>query len=139
MVKTVVIDNSALIPLFLADESPDYSRSIIKLAAEGVQLLSPSFWLAEFGNTLATCVRRQRITPAEAAHAYHKLAELPVAVVEYLDWKKLPAIHDVAVRCELSFYDALYLTLAMDEGARLATLDKALIRAAEREGVEIVS
>jgi predicted nucleic acid-binding protein len=35
----------------------------------------------------------------------------------------------------LSFYDACYLALAVDERARLATLDASLARAAKDEGV----
>ena len=39
----------------------------------------------------------------------------------------------------LTFYDALYLELAMRRELRLATLDNGLARAARRAGVEVFS
>lgn len=43
----------------------------------------------------------------------------------------------LARRHRLTFYDALYLALALREGLPLATLDRALAGAAQREGVAL--
>ena len=47
----------------------------------------------------------------------------------------LDAAFELARKHRLTFYDALYLELALRRGAQLATLDKALERAAAVEGV----
>ena len=44
----------------------------------------------------------------------------------------------LAERHRLSFYDAVYLELAKRFGAPVATLDKALARAAAAEGLPLV-
>lgn len=138
MVKPIVADNSALVPLFLPDEASGYSQALLELVLKGVPLKTASFCQIEFGNVIATSVRRKRLTQAEAAYAYKKFSELPVEFVEFVTSAAIPLIHDLAVRRDLSFYDALYLALAMEEGAKLATLDQPLKKAAEVEGVEVL-
>jgi predicted nucleic acid-binding protein len=48
------------------------------------------------------------------------------------------AVLSLARRHQLSFYDAAYLELAQRERIALATLDRALARAAVAEGVELI-
>ncbi len=136
MVKSIVLDNSALVPLFLPDESTEFSQRLLKLGTQGSLLISPSFLLIEFGNTIATAVRRNRITPAQAAFAHAQIQELPITLVDYVSARRIPSIHGLAIQYGLSFYDALYLALAMEEGASLATLDGKLKQAAVVIGVE---
>jgi len=45
---------------------------------------------------------------------------------------------DLALRHALSSYDAAYVELAVRRGLPLATLDRALARAAAAEGVELL-
>lgn len=137
MVKPIVVDNSALIPLFLPDEDAAYSQALLQQALAGHRLLSATFCLIEFGNVIATSVRRKRLTSAEAAYAHQKAASLPIEFMEVVTPTVMTTIHDLAVRRDLSFYDALYLALAMTEGAALATLDEPLRKAAKAEGVEV--
>jgi predicted nucleic acid-binding protein len=137
-VKPIVADNSALVPLFLPDEAEDYSQALLELVLKGAAMKSASFCQIEFGNVIATSVRRKRLTQAEAAYAHKKFSELPVEFVDYVTAATMPAIHDLALRRDLSFYDALYLALAMEEGAKLATLDQPLRKAAQAEGVEVL-
>lgn len=137
MVKPIVLDNSALVPLFLPDESDDYPQRVMAAAVAGASVITSSFCLIEFGNTIATCVRRGRLTSAEASHAHQMLKALPLSFRNTVTPDALPGIHDLAVRRTLSFYDALYLHLALQEGATLATLDGPLRQAAVVEGVEV--
>ena len=138
MVRNVVADNSALVPLFLPDESGEYSLSLLGMVMNGAVMKMATLCQIEFGNVIATSVRRRRLTHAEAAFAHKKFSELPMEFVDYVTSATMPAIHDLAVRRDLSFYDALYLALAMDERAILATLDKPLKQAAIAEGVEVL-
>ena len=50
----------------------------------------------------------------------------------------LSAAFSLAQTHNLSFYDAVYLELAKRQDAALASLDAALVRAAEAEGLSLV-
>jgi predicted nucleic acid-binding protein len=64
-----------------------------------------------------------------------QLAQLPIAQSDRRDER---AIFALAQRHLLTFYDAAYLELAMNETLPLATLDTALARAATAEGVPLI-
>ena len=136
--KPVVLDNSALLPLFLPDEGNEFSQRVIRDAVgAGVPLLAPTLCLLEFGHGILRAVRRARLTEAEAAQAHRGFARLPIAFREFATTANLLLIHGLAQRRTLSFYDATYLALAIHEGARLASLDDPLRAAAAAEGVEV--
>jgi predicted nucleic acid-binding protein len=135
----IVVDNSALLPLFLSDEADDYAQRVIAQAAVGETLIAPVLCLLEFGNGILKAVRKSRVTEAEAAFAHRKLAMLPIDFRDSTGALQLPLIHVLAQRRQLSFYDGSYLALALNEGARLASLDEPLKAAAKAEGVELVA
>jgi predicted nucleic acid-binding protein len=81
---------------------------------------------------------QRRLTEAEVAFAHHRFALLPIGFHDLLEASAIPLIHALAQRRRLSFYDATYLALALNEGARLASLDEALKNAATAEGVTLV-
>ena len=134
----IVIDNSALLPLFLGDEADDYTQSVIRLHLASESLIAPSLCLLEFGNGILKAVRQKRLSEAEATFAHRKFAMLPIDFRELADVSTLPLIHALAERRTLTFYDASYLSLALNEGAKLASFDEALKNAAKAEGVELV-
>ena len=135
--QPVVLDHSALLPLFLPDEGDEFSQRVIREAvAAGALLLAPTLCLLEFGHGILRAVRRQRLTEAEAAQAHRDFARLPIAFREFATTAHLPLIHGLAQRRTLGFYDATYLALTIHEGARLASLDEPLRAAAKAEGVE---
>jgi hypothetical protein len=51
VVSAVVMDNSAVVPLLMPDESPEFSEKVLSLAV-GKPLLSSRFMLIEFGNAI---------------------------------------------------------------------------------------
>ena len=63
------------------------------------------------------------------------LAELSKLPIETDPVPNLDAAFDLAVRCRLAFYDALYLELSCRRRALLATIDAPLLAAARAEGV----
>ena len=103
-------------------------------AREGrTRLVPPHFW-AELANALLLGRRfepgRAALTVAATARAGVETADRGIAgVVDALD---------LASRHRLTVYDALYLQLAADIDAELATLDRDLARAARAEGIEVV-
>jgi predicted nucleic acid-binding protein len=130
-------------------------RAIVADASVAVDVLrSEPLWTARWQEWL----RRDALIlvpahfAAEVANALLRSAKLPAGDVdmrlEFLDQlhvevadRGLPGIRG-AVRLAdqhgLSVYDAAYLELAIDVDGELATLDRALARAAAAEGVDVI-
>ena len=137
MVGVVVLDNSVVVPLVVSDEDSVYSERVVRAADTGTRLMAPALCMMEFGNAVLMCVRRERMTRAEAWSAHHLLEELPIKFGGGMSFLELTALQELALNSGLSFYDGAYLLMAMQQQARLATLDKALRAAAKAQGIEI--
>ncbi len=133
--KRYIIDNSALIPLFFDEEGTEFIHDLL-LSLES-QFCVPDFIAIEFSNVLATGIRRKRITSAEAAAHLHTFKMLDIERLAFPNVHELQDVLDLATRSGLSYYDAIYLSLAEKEGAILVTHDKKLITQAKLEGVVI--
>jgi predicted nucleic acid-binding protein len=133
--NTVVMDASALIPLFFQEEGTEASQNL--LVRKDLNCVAPSFLAIEFSNVLATGMRRKRITPAEASRHLADFRSLPLDLRSFPADRDFQSVLDVAERTSLSFYDAIYLVLARSEDATLASFDKKLKSVAEQEGVGI--
>jgi len=129
----LVIDASALIPLFFEEENTGESHEIF--ASREYDRLAPTFLAVEFSNVLATGLRRKRITPAEASQHLRDFGALDLELKPFPSRSDLQHVLDLADRTALSFHDAIYLALAQRHGALLATYDKALLKAARDSGV----
>jgi predicted nucleic acid-binding protein len=103
------------------------------LTANGA--LVPPLWATEVANVLATGERRGRITSADSRTFLAMLAQSPIVIDDRPPMDCLPDILSLARDHGLTAYDAAYLELAMRSGCPLATLDDALLRAAEAVGV----
>jgi predicted nucleic acid-binding protein len=99
------------------------------------QGVAPSLWLYEIRNVLLMAERHGRITPPDFNSLLNQLTGLPVDI-------DLGADYDAAVlfarRHKLTFYDAVYLEIAIRRSLPLATLDRELGNAARTEGVQLV-
>ena len=97
--------------------------------------LVPQLWHLEVRNALLVAERRGRIRADEVEERLRCLLELPVKTDTE---PNLETAFALARGRHLSFYDALYLELALRCGGALATLDAALARAAVAEGLSLV-
>jgi len=129
----VVIDNSILVPLFLEDEDSAVAEEIFQ--REELELYAPELLLAEFGNVMLVCLRRGRLTDREVHEAHEALNESGLEFCGIPSLHQREQTHDLAVKNQLSYYDATYLALTLGKKGKLATLDKALQKAAEAEKV----
>ena len=96
----------------------------------------PYLWHLETRNAFLTAERRGRLSSMDIGERLDALKELPVRTDMEPD---LQIAFDLAKMHRLSMYDALYLELAMREAAELATLDRAISRAATAEGVALLA
>ena len=127
----VVIDASIAVELIIGNEQ--WRRVFDDWADEDRALMSPVHFLAEVANAQ---LRGLRVPVAEVTA---RLERLVAAGIDPVD-RGLPGLVeavDLADRHALTVYDALYLQLALDIGAELATLDQGLQRAATAEGLNV--
>ena len=127
----LVIDASVVVAWLFDDEGePRADGALERLEEDGA--LVPQLWHLETRNSLLTAERRGRLSAEEVKERLDALKGLPIRTDEEPD---LQSAFDLARAYGLSLYDALYLELAKRERAELATLDRALGRAAAAEGV----
>jgi predicted nucleic acid-binding protein len=125
-----VIDASVTAGFFLPDESGDALDAV----AEAIQrdgAVAPVLWQVKVLNLLLMAVRRKRITPTEQKQLAEAIDALPATVQPILTQKQRTEVLHLAETHMLTGYDAVYLELAMRTGSALATLDKALRKAAK--------
>ncbi len=91
------------------------------------QILAPSLILAEIGSVLWKAVRRNRTTRASAKDALEQFRDLDIKTVptEELAVSAL----EVAVQYDRTFYDSLYVALAVQQKGDLITADERLANA----------
>lgn len=132
-----VVDASVALSWCFKDEEDQYAFRVLDILTAGEGIVS-SLWPTEVTNALTIAERRGRIDRAEAVGARKLLRALPI-VVDPVD--RIRAFEDtprLARAHGLTTYDASYLEVAVRLGIPLATLDRALAKAAAEEGVPSV-
>lgn len=126
-----VLDASVALAWLLGEEDdPKADLALRRLEREDA--LVPDLWHLEVRNGLLAAVRRRRIAKDGPSERLRALRELPIRTDRAPDLETASALAEEFV---LSFYDAIYLELAVRHAAPLATLDKALARAATASGL----
>ena len=125
-----VLDCSVAIAWLFQDEASPNTDQLLKELRNDSNALVPNLWRLEFGNALTQAERRGRITAAQLTTTLELVRNLPITTDAETDSRAFREILNLARTTSLTTYDASYLELAMRHGVPLATLDKALIRAA---------
>lgn len=125
----LVVDASALVAWVMPDE---VGSDLDTLMAAHEQILAPTLLWVELRNILIVSERRGRLPVGMADQIADAVDALGITLVAP---GSSAVVMDLARRHRLSAYDALYLELALREGAALASLDQALNAAAVAEGV----
>jgi len=131
-----VLDNSVVTGWYLPDQATAYSESIAS-RLEGDKALVPALWQLELANVLKTACTRGKLNLHTARQILDALGQLPIEI----DASPAPGqrqIFELAMRHQLSSYDAAYLELAMRHGLPIATQDLQLKNAAIAAGVEVL-
>jgi predicted nucleic acid-binding protein len=128
----VVVDASVAIPA-LTGEAP-WPERWLGWAQADAMLLAPPHFRTEVANGFlkGTTVARDEL-PA-------KLRAMARSGVDVADrgWAGVLRATELASKHGLTVYDAMYLQLALDIEAPLATIDRALAVAARAEGIEVI-
>lgn len=92
-----------------------------------LHLLAPDLIEAEIGKVLWKAIRSQRISPAAAENSLRRFTELGIQLVPSSDL--LGTALQIARDFDRSFYDSLYVALALATRTELITADERLVNA----------
>ena len=129
---TIIVVDASITASWLFEDEDEPLATKVFVQLDRVDAIVPQLWHLEMRNILLVARRRQRLTAAAFRARLAALPDLPLLTDEQPD---LNAALSLAERHNLSFYDALYLELAQRQNAMLASLDRALCRAAATEGI----
>ena len=110
----------------------------IRLMNETSATYVPTVWWLEIANGLLVAERRKRISQADAAEAFAISLNLPVTTDTETGLRAGKESASLARQYDLTIYDAAYLELAIRQSAGLATVDRALARAAKAAGITLL-
>ena len=129
-----VLDASVTAAWLLPDEESLLAEYVQDLLVQHHAVV-PSVWWFEVRNTLLVAERRKRLSEDQTHFIQDSLASLPILFDREPDERGLM---EIARRNGLTVYDASYVELGRRLALPLATLDKAMARAALKEQVDLV-
>lgn len=130
-----VLDNSVVAGWFLEDQASPYTEAIGRMLEED-RAIVPALWPLEFANVLRTACKRKRIIASQAQEIIEQVCGLPIEIDT--DTAGPAELLALALRYDLSSYDAAYLELALRLQLPIATKDGPLRTAGEASGVGVV-
>jgi predicted nucleic acid-binding protein len=113
-----VVDTSVVVKWYLPE---NYSEKAEVLLDQGSRLFAPDFVWAELGNVLVTNSRAGRIDEERAKAILRAFARVPIELRAVADLAETALI--AARETGRSFYDCVYLALAIQTGSHLVTAD----------------
>jgi predicted nucleic acid-binding protein len=126
---SVVIDASLTLTSYFEDEATSATEAILDRVSDAGAVV-PVLWRLEVANAFQSALRRKRISADYRDDFLTELAQLPIGVDADTDTYAWTTTLRLAERFGLTIYDATYLELAQRRSLPLATLDKALRKAA---------
>ncbi len=132
-----VLDSSIALAWVYSDETTQAVTQVFGLLSDSGAWV-PGLWRLEVANVLEMGVRRKRHSADFRDATLADLAQLPIQVDADTDRKAWDATLHLAIRHQLTLYDAAYLELALRKNLALATLDEALRNAAGGENVSLM-
>jgi predicted nucleic acid-binding protein len=125
--KTVVVDASFAGAWILPDEASGGAELLLReILEEKTVMAVPELWHYEMGNLLRSAVRRKRLAEADAGTALDLLRRVPRQIFDHRDDLFQRRLMTLAIRFDLSAYDAAYLELADRLQCALVTNDRRL-------------
>lgn len=133
----LVVDCSVSVGWFFVSQATTYTAAVSShLATQpGERVWVPALWEIEMTNVLRTACRRGKLNASRAQEILAEALRLPLRFAE----EKPPPteVLALALRHDLTAYDATYLDLALRLRLPIATQDAALRAAALASGVGV--
>ncbi|MGA3043464.1 MAG: type II toxin-antitoxin system VapC family toxin [Bryobacteraceae bacterium] len=135
----LVLDNTVTMAWCFSDEATEFTKTLLlRLSNSTDSALVPALWLYEVANVVELAVRKGRIPEEKAIAFFESLADLPIEVENPSRTQVFVAGRMLAGQYQLTSYDAAYLELAFRHKLPIASLDRALMRAAWAAGLNTV-
>ncbi len=113
---------------FFAEPSSDVALTVLERLQRGVlELIAPDCIVAELGHSFRKLVVGGKLSAQESYAAIEEFAALPIVLAPSRALAR-PAM-ELALGHMASFYDALYVALAVREDVRLLTADERMANA----------
>ena len=132
-----VLDASVAIAGLAPDEGNRACEALLDQAFVRA-VAAPALWYIEVANISLVKLRRGLLLPEEHRAILTDMANLRVECDTEFLFRQCEAASALALHHKLSAYDAAYLELALRLKIPLATLDRALARAAREAGAEVL-
>ncbi len=133
-----VFDASVTMAWCFDDEKTAETDALLDRIGAGSPAIVPQIWALEVANVLVQVGRKGRITPAKRRQFLAMLEGAAISIDVIPAKSVFNDVLQVAKEHRLTSYDASYLELSMRLGLPLATLDKALHKAARATGVSLL-
>jgi predicted nucleic acid-binding protein len=131
-----VLDNSVVTGWYLPEQATAYGQSVAT-RLESDKALVPTLWQLKLANVLKTACTLGTLDLNSARQILDALGRPPIEI----DTSPAPGqrqLFELAMRYQLSSYDAAYLELAVRHGLPIATQDLHLKDAAIAAGVDVL-
>ena len=115
---TIVVDASVAVKWFFPEIHAEAARRLLKSQR---RLIVPDLIWAEVGNTILKKFYQKEITLEEASDILKDFRRFPLQI--YSSRILLDSAWDIARSLKITFYDSLYLALALDGGSTVVTAD----------------
>jgi len=134
-----VLDNSVSMRWLLASEKASdqkYAERVLESMID-TDALTPNLWHLEAISVLLGAEKRGEINLGNIEQFILQLENLPIYVDSLTAHQAFSQTLILSREYNISSYDASYLELAMRKGIPLSSLDKNLVKAANKAGVNI--
>ena len=128
--RRLVVDASVAIKWFVPEV---HHRAARRLLREGLELLSPDLVRAEVGNVLWKKWRRGELSAGEVGAILRDFGRFPLRI--RTSEPLMEGAWAVAERFGRSFYDGLYVALAVETESSLVTADSRLYSALREDAL----
>lgn len=135
--KEFVLDCSVAMAWCFEEEACDYGYSVLE-RARNCRVVVPSLWHLELVNVVSQAEYRKRITPLRTGQFFDLINSLTIEAEPSIHSFAFTTVLAICRAYNLTAYDACYLELCLRKKLPLATLDKALKRAAVANRIELV-
>jgi predicted nucleic acid-binding protein len=123
----IVLDASTAID-WLFEQTP--ASASLDAALRDAPVIVPSHWPLEIANTLRSDLRDRKVSIADFHAIIDRLDALDFRIEQPIDVHEIGPLSQFAVTHDLTACDAAYVQLALQQQGILATLDRAMRKAA---------
>ena len=137
MSDAYVVDASMAFSWIYPSQASVDADALLESVKGGTAVVVPPLWFLEVANGLLAAQRRGLVTASERTTALRQLSALIITVDDESVRTAFGRTSALAEEHGLSVYDAAYLELALRRELPIASRDKAILAAANRNGVEV--